>query len=177
MGSTSTGLAYIRARYYDPDSGRFISKDPKAGNDQDGQSLNRYVYAVNNPVIDISGLSAKEATGTSTKQPLRSEIRSRGNAIDGWRNIGENIAFGFRDGVSLVPLRELVREGLTGTGDRRLPRNWRIRLPLQRIRRATCSSETHRTATPAFGRSRSRPTITAIRASSGVQGSIREALR
>lgn len=56
------GLNYIRARYYSPEIGRFITKDPKTGNDRDGQSLNRYVYALNNPVIliDISGFSARE---------------------------------------------------------------------------------------------------------------------
>jgi RHS repeat-associated protein len=54
----SNGLHYVRARYYDADAGRFINKDPKAGNDQDGQSLHRYVYAQNNPVmmVDPSGL-------------------------------------------------------------------------------------------------------------------------
>jgi len=56
------GLNYIRARYYSPEIGRFITKDPKTGNDRDGQSLNRYVYALNNPIvlIDISGFSALE---------------------------------------------------------------------------------------------------------------------
>lgn len=58
------GLNYIRARYYDPEIGKFITKDPRTGNDRDGQSLNRYVYALNNPVrlIDISGFSALEGT-------------------------------------------------------------------------------------------------------------------
>lgn len=52
------GLTYIRARYYMPELGRFITKDPLTGNEGDGQSLNRYVYGVNNPVInsDINGL-------------------------------------------------------------------------------------------------------------------------
>ncbi len=56
------GLNYIRARYYSPEKGRFITKDPQTGNDSDGQSLNRYIYALNNPVtlIDISGFSPKE---------------------------------------------------------------------------------------------------------------------
>ena len=59
------GLHYVRARYYDADAGRFISKDPKAGNDKDGQSLNRYAYAENNPVrfVDVSGFSPKEVSG------------------------------------------------------------------------------------------------------------------
>lgn len=51
------GLTYIRARYYMPELGRFITKDPLTGNEGDGQSLNRYVYGVNNPVVkmDING--------------------------------------------------------------------------------------------------------------------------
>ena len=33
------GLNYVRARYYDPATQRFVNKDPKPGDDQDGQSL------------------------------------------------------------------------------------------------------------------------------------------
>ena len=61
-------LDYIRARYYSPELGRFISKDPKAGKDNDGQSLNRYVYGLNNPVIliDVSGFSPSEVIKNTT---------------------------------------------------------------------------------------------------------------
>jgi RHS repeat-associated protein len=54
------GLKYIRARYYAPEIGRFISKDLLMGNGRDGQSLNKYVYALNNPIllIDPEGLFA-----------------------------------------------------------------------------------------------------------------------
>ena len=54
-----TGLIYLRARYYDPDIGRFISKDPFTGFVSDAQSLNRYSYVRNNPVrfVDPQGLS------------------------------------------------------------------------------------------------------------------------
>lgn len=49
---------YIRARYYDANTGRFLSKDPLFGDEFDPQSLNRYVYAMNEPLdaYDISGL-------------------------------------------------------------------------------------------------------------------------
>lgn len=51
------GLLYMRARFYDPEIGRFISKDPIgfAGGD-----LNLYAYVGNNPsnFIDPMGLSA-----------------------------------------------------------------------------------------------------------------------
>jgi RHS repeat-associated protein len=53
-----TGLLYARARYFDPRLGRFITQDPVTGHDSDSQSLNRFVYALNNPLrfIDINGL-------------------------------------------------------------------------------------------------------------------------
>jgi len=48
-----TGLTYLRARYYDPNTGRFISRDPFAGNLRDPMSLHRYLYANADPVINL----------------------------------------------------------------------------------------------------------------------------
>ena len=52
-----TGLIYLRSRYYDPEIGRFISRDSFPGFDTATQSLNRYTYVQNNPVVyaDPSG--------------------------------------------------------------------------------------------------------------------------
>jgi RHS repeat-associated protein len=52
-----TGLIYLRARYYDPSVGRFITPDPLPGQEAWPQSLNRYVYVENNPQnwVDPSG--------------------------------------------------------------------------------------------------------------------------
>ena len=52
-----TAYTFLRARYYDPALGRFISKDPFDGVKQDPQTLNGYIYVGNNPVIrtDPSG--------------------------------------------------------------------------------------------------------------------------
>lgn len=63
----STGLLYARARYFSPQLGRFLSKDPITGNDSDCQSLNRYIYALNRPISfhDASGLSAHEFSFSS----------------------------------------------------------------------------------------------------------------
>ncbi|MEE3719725.1 polymorphic toxin-type HINT domain-containing protein [Tumidithrix elongata RA019] len=54
---SATGLDYLRARYYDPMLGRFISKDAFGGFMDDPMSQNPYVYANNNPVkyTDPSG--------------------------------------------------------------------------------------------------------------------------
>jgi RHS repeat-associated protein len=57
----STGLYHARARYFSPQLGRFITKDPVTGRDGDGQSLNRYAYALNSPLelVDVNGLCPK----------------------------------------------------------------------------------------------------------------------
>lgn len=57
-----TGLLYARARYWSPQLGRFFTKDVAASKDNDGQTLNRFVYALNNPLrfSDITGLVATE---------------------------------------------------------------------------------------------------------------------
>ena len=46
-----SGLYYYGARYYDPEIGRFISPDSIVPDFSNPQSLNRYSYALNNPVI------------------------------------------------------------------------------------------------------------------------------
>lgn len=49
------GLYYMRARYYDPDVGRFISEDPTGF---DGGDMNLMAYVANNPanLVDPNGL-------------------------------------------------------------------------------------------------------------------------
>jgi RHS repeat-associated protein len=47
------GWYYMRARYYDPEMGRFISEDPLGF---DGGDVNLYAYALNNPVMFIDPL-------------------------------------------------------------------------------------------------------------------------
>ena len=51
-----TGTYYMRARYYDPESGKFISEDPSGFVD----GVNLYEYARNNPVLylDSTGKAA-----------------------------------------------------------------------------------------------------------------------
>jgi RHS repeat-associated protein len=52
----ATGLYYYKARYYDPDTGRFLTQD-KWADYRRPQSLNKYTYCVNNPLryADPSG--------------------------------------------------------------------------------------------------------------------------
>jgi RHS repeat-associated protein len=52
-----TGLTYLRARYYDPDLGRFMTRDRWLGVPALPQTHDRYAYVANNPVTrtDPSG--------------------------------------------------------------------------------------------------------------------------
>jgi RHS repeat-associated protein len=52
-----TGLSYLRARYYDPSLGQFMSRDSWAGWGSVPSTLNRFVYVENNPIryVDPSG--------------------------------------------------------------------------------------------------------------------------
>ncbi len=52
-------LLFLRARYYEPGTGRFVSKDPWSGNIQQPSTLQGWTYVQNNPLalVDIEGLS------------------------------------------------------------------------------------------------------------------------
>jgi RHS repeat-associated protein len=53
----TTGLQYLRARWYDPGTARFMGEDTYEGDLSDPLSLNLYTYVANNPLkyIDPSG--------------------------------------------------------------------------------------------------------------------------
>ncbi|GIP20642.1 polymorphic toxin-type HINT domain-containing protein [Paenibacillus sp. J22TS3] len=49
----TTGLQYLRARWYDPGMGRFIAEDTYEGDVTNPLSLNLYTYVENNPLISV----------------------------------------------------------------------------------------------------------------------------
>ena len=57
-----TGLVYARARYYDPEYGRFLSRDSLEGTLNSAPSLHRFAYARENPLryVDINGRDPAE---------------------------------------------------------------------------------------------------------------------
>ena len=58
------GLSYMKARYYDPEIGRFYSNDPAGFSTGNPFSFNRYAYANNNPYkfVDPDGRDAIKIT-------------------------------------------------------------------------------------------------------------------
>jgi RHS repeat-associated protein len=63
-----TGLSYFNARYYDSDTGRFISPDPTIPNPTSTQHYNRYMFVTGNPISfqDASGYNEEEGTQQET---------------------------------------------------------------------------------------------------------------
>jgi RHS repeat-associated protein len=53
----ATGLVFLRARWYDPRTGRFLTPDPASGATDDSRTLHRYAYSAEDPLnkLDRSG--------------------------------------------------------------------------------------------------------------------------
>ncbi|MBU7038462.1 MAG: DUF2341 domain-containing protein [Theionarchaea archaeon] len=57
----ATGLYYYGARYYDPEAGRFITRDARKGDIHAPSTLNRFAYCRNNPVRFIDPWGERDA--------------------------------------------------------------------------------------------------------------------
>ena len=68
---TETGFTYLRARYYDPTTAQFLTRDPAVALTQDP-----YAYAMNNPVnaTDPTGLCGFLGDGPCTPGGIRDDI-------------------------------------------------------------------------------------------------------
>lgn len=100
------GYQYLRARYYDPAIGRFISKDPFGGFAEIPQSQTSYLYAHNDPVnlddptgevvpVVVGGgyllLAAASAAGIATLGMEENRLALERSATDACRRTGNAI--------------------------------------------------------------------------------------
>ena len=96
----ATGLQYLRARYYDPATGAFLSRDPMAASP--GWGGNSYSYASGNPVnaTDPSGLAPfwNEATQRTEDDAQAGIFWS--SATQGWQDIGSGATWSDAGGWS-----------------------------------------------------------------------------
>ena len=86
---TETETIYLRARYYDPSIGRFISRDSYGGEAEDPLSLNRYTYCHNNPILNI------DPTGHS----IRSSLSKAWGSVKQW---GKDRADDWKTGIGIL---------------------------------------------------------------------------
>jgi len=77
------GLYYLRARYMNPLTGRFLSRDPKPGHIGIPRTLHKYLYAESDPVnrIDPTGMETVENvevdTASEATEPGERALASR----------------------------------------------------------------------------------------------------
>lgn len=87
-----TGDYYLNARYYDPESARFLTEDTYTGNEQDPLSLNLYSYCHNDPVNAWDPSGHKVYT---TKKDNKYEILYTSKRVDFQRNFLNCMPFGW----------------------------------------------------------------------------------
>jgi RHS repeat-associated protein len=77
------GFYDLRARLYDPDSGRFLTPDPLEGLDADPSTQNPYPYASNNPVnsTDPTGRANWSIGSVMTACAITATVASIGNIL------------------------------------------------------------------------------------------------
>ncbi|MBE0411428.1 MAG: hypothetical protein IBX69_17025, partial [Anaerolineales bacterium] len=68
------GLIFLRARYYQPGQGRFLTMDPWKGDQQRPMSLNPWVYTYGNPINFV------DPTGTSPIDAILKKLRDDAEA-------------------------------------------------------------------------------------------------
>ena len=80
--NTNTGLQYLRARYYDAETGTFTTEDSELGTTENPLARNRYTYAENNP------LNYSDPTGHSVWGKVKKAAKSIGRKV---KNVGRKI--------------------------------------------------------------------------------------
>ncbi|WP_344808533.1 RHS repeat-associated core domain-containing protein, partial [Allohahella marinimesophila] len=112
------GLVHMGARFYDPTSGRFISPDPAGINPTDPRTVNRYVYANNNPYayVDPDGRNAVALFGGVLVESWNFVSGQEthfdnllGAAIDGYDGEGQGFAAAaIEDALSFIPAGAII---------------------------------------------------------------------
>jgi RHS repeat-associated protein len=111
-------LYYLRARYFNPQTGRFLSTDPWQGSPEDPTSLHRYVYAGMDPVnsSDPSGGVNLATRGLTTAIVsitfgATDNVLGYAAAAGVGAAIGPSIACIWQTGGSWLGVGELVAQG------------------------------------------------------------------
>lgn len=106
---TALSLTYLRARYYDPATGRFLSKDPWPGTTASPSSQHSYGYVGGNPLnaVDPSGFVKVEVRFIQFAVPRDPDNRPLGqsvNAIHAYIVVTDNLGTGAQTYYSGQPL-------------------------------------------------------------------------
>jgi len=117
------GKYFLRARYYNSGTGRFLSQDPVMGNGHDPVSLHRYLYA-GDDAVNSSDPSGREFTIAGVANALSMSFNlysaySNFSAANAYDASGDHFMAGIRRGQGIVDLMGAVAGGggmITGAG-------------------------------------------------------------
>ncbi len=103
MLDPSSGFYYNRARWMDPEVGRFVSVDPFPGSATEPATLHKYLYVGANPVdrIDPTGLFFSEFSAAQAIQGILFVM----NGLSLFHNVGQAISNGLKVRRALIERR------------------------------------------------------------------------
>lgn len=126
-----SGNVYLRARYYDPATGRFISEDSYKGNLWNPLSLNLYTYCENEPLghIDPSGRSMEGDENLGLTPEDQAAIDQYGENFNNattvaeqqyWHDLANGIRLNYTSSVNRINFssgsNEVVSNSFSGSG-------------------------------------------------------------
>src|SRR6266850_3858288 len=86
---SDTGLLFYRARWSDPQQGRFTSEDPIGF---EGGDINLYGYVANHPIDDSDPLGLQGRAGRSGRGNYKADFKTRCNSSQDCDTIARNMA-------------------------------------------------------------------------------------
>jgi RHS repeat-associated protein len=110
----SLGLDYLRARYYDPATGRFVSRDAFPGFEEQPLSLNKYLYALANPVNRTDPSGNFTLVEIDVAQAVQQELKIR-DYVNKAREIDKAVQAAFKvlQGIGAAMTAFTALEGLS----------------------------------------------------------------
>jgi RHS repeat-associated protein len=97
------GLYYLRARYYNPATGRFVERDPLDGYISIPVTLHKYLYASGNPVnrIDPSGKEDLVQVGELDERSLTTSVKYASGQLNIERQLFGDIIHAIKDAAKV----------------------------------------------------------------------------
>jgi RHS repeat-associated protein len=125
---SALGAYYLRARYYNPATGRFLAMDPYEGDVSDPLTFHKYVYTANNPVnfVDPSGeADVEENSVIGSYWRLRRLFAGQGMQV---HHLIEQ-RFAVRIGAALLTSACTISVALTKSEHQAYTNAWRNSIP------------------------------------------------
>jgi RHS repeat-associated protein len=126
------GLYYLRARYFDPLTGRFLTKDPADGNVLDPRTLHKYLYVHGDPVNRVDPTGRMEYTMILGDFSLPGTMAAASAAVLAVACVAEPVTVGMSMGVAAALGYKISDVHLSGTCPMILTFSWQAdvaRLP------------------------------------------------